>query len=227
MITPYDWQEGIGHRAQYIDAKLAHGAPVIAISLDEGILLATYRRQSRKLFEIYDRLAFAAIGQQSDIEAIRMAALDFASKEGYQRSESDVTIQRIANGMSQPIKRAFGDFGQTPLVIRGVFAEVNETPETDLYYVLDYNGDYSVSRGLAVVAGTSETTTKLEDALKNIDKAQSAEALLPQIWEIWKSVVVQEDESAEEALAGLEPEALLVERLDHREDRFRLLTPAS
>jgi len=63
MITPYDWQEGIGHRASYVDNKLAQGSPVMAISIGEGILLLTYRRQARKIYEIYDRLAYAAIGQ--------------------------------------------------------------------------------------------------------------------------------------------------------------------
>jgi len=71
MFTPYDWQEGIGNRAQYIEGKLAQGVPVLAISLSEGILIFTYRRQSRKICEIYDRLVFAAIGQQSDVEARR------------------------------------------------------------------------------------------------------------------------------------------------------------
>jgi proteasome alpha subunit len=86
MITPYDWQEGIGNRAQYIEGKLAAGAPVVALAVADGILLVTYKRQTRKLFEVYDRLTFAAIGQQSDVEAIRIAAVDFASREGYQRS---------------------------------------------------------------------------------------------------------------------------------------------
>jgi proteasome alpha subunit len=86
MYTPYDWQEGIGHRAQYIEAKLAQGAPVIGVSLDAGILFFTFRRQGRKLFEIYDRLIFGALGQQSDVESVRLAALEFCSREGFNRS---------------------------------------------------------------------------------------------------------------------------------------------
>src|SRR3569832_2774998 len=100
MFTPYDWQEGIGNRAQYIEAKLAQGAPVVAVSLEDGILVFTYRRQARKIYEVYDRLIFAGIGQQSDVEALRMAAVDFASQEGYNRSEQDVTIQRVATALS-------------------------------------------------------------------------------------------------------------------------------
>lgn len=222
MLTPYDWQEGIGHRAQYIEAKLALGAPVAAISLDEGILIATFRRQTRKLFEIYDRLAFAAIGQQSDIEAVRVAALDFASREGYQRSEADVTVHRVATGMSQPVKRAFGDFGQTPLVMRAIFTEVNESPDQDLYYRLDYTGDYSVSKLFTAVAGTDEAEKKLTEHLAQIDRSQPAnqvqEGLLKALREAMES---DEDETPDD----LEPEALLIERSDVRQNRFRLLTP--
>src|SRR3569832_1637489 len=76
VFTPYDWQEGIGNRAQYIEGKLAQGLPVLALSLAEGILLFTYRRQARKIYEIYDRLIFAGVGQQSDVEALRIAAVD-------------------------------------------------------------------------------------------------------------------------------------------------------
>src|SRR6476661_1608987 len=111
MLTPYDWQEGIGNRAQYIEGKLAQGSPVLALSRPEGILFFTYRRQTRKIYEIYDRLILAGIGQQSDVDAIRNAALEFASREGFQRSEEDVTIQRVVNALSAPLKRAFGDFG--------------------------------------------------------------------------------------------------------------------
>src|SRR5512143_199130 len=110
MLTPYDWQEAIGHRAQFVEARIATGVPVVAISLDEGILAATYRRHTRKLFEIYDRLMYAAIGQQSDAESLRVAAIDFAHREGFQRSEQDVTIQRVVTAMSQPIKEAFANF---------------------------------------------------------------------------------------------------------------------
>jgi len=73
MFTPYDWQEGIGNRASYIEGKLAHGAPVLAVSLDDGILVFTYRRTSRKICEIYDRL-FAIHGWSAEQERIRAAA---------------------------------------------------------------------------------------------------------------------------------------------------------
>ena len=225
MITPYDWQEGIGNRAQYIEGKLVAGSPVVALSVSDGILLVTHRRQTRKLFEIYDRVAFAGIGTQSDVEAIRIAAVDFASREGYQRSEQDVTIQRIASAVSSPIKRAFGDFSSAPFVARSLFAEVNESPDADLFYTVDYTGDYTVGRSQAVIAGDEAIFVTLTERLSEVDCAKSAAELLDAVLELWQAAVTPEDGSREEAFEGLKPEALLIERSDVRVDRFRRLTP--
>jgi proteasome alpha subunit len=218
MFTPYDWQEGIGNRAQYIEGKLAQGAPVLAVSLDSGILVFTYRRQARKIYEIYDRLLFAGVGQQSDVEALRAAALEFASKEGYNRSEEDVTIQRVATAISASVKRAFSDFSAAPLVARSLYAEVNETPGDDLYYVLDYDGDYSMTRLMAVVAGTETVTEELLGKLKAIKPKTKPDAAVDLLREIWNAS--SEDE---EARKDLYPEAVLLERSDEHENRFRLL----
>jgi proteasome alpha subunit len=225
MYTPYDWQEGIGNRAQYIEGKLASGSPVLAVSLPEGILIYTFRRQARKIYEIYDRLAFAAVGQQSDVEAIRIGALEFASREGYSRSEEDVTIQRVATGMSAPLKKAFSDFSVAPLVVRCMFAEVGPAVEDDLFFVLDYDGDYAVSRRRAVVAGTLEVGADLESRLDALGAGNTEEAM-ESLRAIWRLGLDPESQKTDEEVYGaLKPEALLLERSDARENRFRTLTP--
>ena len=215
MFTPYDWQEGIGHRAQYVENKLAQGIPVVGLSLPEGILLATFRRQTRKIYEIYDLLAFSAIGQQSDIEALRVSAVEFTHREGYNRSEQDVTIQRVVAGLSQPIKKAFGDFSTSPLIARSLFAELAAAPEDDQYFILDYDGDYSSSRGQTILAGSQEQTDSFVNLLKEcplkMDKALKA---------IEAGWVFELDQEKTE----LRFEAALIERATHREARFKLLT---
>jgi proteasome alpha subunit len=225
VLTPYDWQEGIGNRAQYIEGKLEAGSPVVALSVADGILLVTYRRQTRKLFEIYDRIAFAGIGTQSDVEAIRIAAVDFASREGYQRSEQDVTIQRIASAVSTPIKRAFGDFSSAPFVVRSLFAEVNETPDADLFYTVDYTGDYTVGRSIAVIAGDEAVFLSLSERINEVDRSKQAADVLDAVFDHWQEAITPQEGTREEAIEGLKPEALLIERSDVRVDRFRRLTP--
>lgn len=223
MYTPYDWQEGIGNRAQFIEARLAQGAPVLAVSLEAGILFFTYRRQARKIYEIYDRLVYAGIGQQSDVESLRIAALEFCSREGYSRSEEDVTIARVANAMSAPIKRAFSDFGAAPVVAKSLFAEVNESVEADLYYAIDYDGDYATSGKAAVIAGRPAVAEAAKKRLAEITPDLSPDEAVAQLAAIWKEVVRGEDDADTDPTEGLIADAVLVMRSDARENRFTVL----
>lgn len=157
MMTPFDWQEGMTHRASFVEARLQGGTPVVAASCTEGILMLTARRQAAKIYEVYDRLMVGLIGQQSDVESLRVAAIDFSHQEGFQRSEQDVTVQRVINAISTPLKRAFSDFNTAPFVARALFAEVGVTPADDVFYVLEYDGDYAVRRGAAFISGDQES----------------------------------------------------------------------
>jgi proteasome alpha subunit len=224
MLTPYDWQEGIGNRAQYIEAKLEQGAPVIALSIEEGILFFTYRRQGRKIFEIYDRLIFSGIGQQSDVEAVRVAALEFASREAFARSDDDVTIQRVATAVSTPLKRAFNDFNSAPFVVRGLFAEVSEDPTKDEYYAIDYDGEYTVSNGWGVVAGTSGVSESIGTRLGKEAKNLATDQAVATLRELYISETRKEGVSDDDRWRGFNAEAVLLERARAREDRFRILS---
>jgi proteasome alpha subunit len=224
MFTPYDWQEGIGNRASYVEAKLAHGAPVLAVSLDEGILMFTYRRQSRKIYEIYDRLIFGALGQQSDIEALRTAAVEFAHQEGYNRSEQDVTIQRVATALSIPLKRAFADFSVVPIVAKALFGEVGDQPEDDLYYSIDYDGDYATSQGRGAIAGTAEGLEGVQERLSEISASGGVDAALEGMKAAWAEGM-HGDEETGDPTAGLETEVVLLSRTPDREDRFITFAP--
>jgi proteasome alpha subunit len=228
MLTPYDWQEGIGNRASYVESKLEQGAPVLALSLEAGILLFSYRRQAQKIYELYDRLIFGALGQQSDVEALRSAAVEFAHQEGYNRSEEDVTIQRLATAMSAPLKRSFADFSTVPLIARSVFGEVNETHADDLYYVLDYDGEFQIGRYRAVVAGTDAVRQSLEAKLEGVAPSTTPEEALTQLRAIWLSGIKEGgDERADDViLEGLTVEAVLLSRSSERENRFRVLSEA-
>jgi proteasome alpha subunit len=226
VFTPYDWQESMGNRASYIEAKLSQGAPAMAVSLKAGILVFTYRRQAKKIYEIYDRLIFAAIGQQSDIESLRTAAVEFTHQEGYNRSEQDVTIQRVASALSTPLKRAFGDFSTAPFVARSLFAEVHPRVDEDLYYTLDYDGNFTVSRRCAAIAGTDTILSALRKRVSDMKANIDPEVAMRQLEDIWAASLDPDDESKDEDQIGdLRPEAVLLERSADHENRFRTLTP--
>jgi len=220
MLTPYDWQEGIGHRMSFIEGRLVAGSPILALSIEEGIVIFSYRRHTRKIFEVYDQLLYAAIGQQSDVESLRIAALDFAHQEGFNRSEKDVTIRRVVSALSVPIKRAFADFSSAPFVIRALFAEVNRTPQEDIYAILDYEGDFKTRRDWAFVAGGDEHAEELKEAMADLyGKKLTSEQAHKQLQALWdKTFIVERPE-------GFAPECVLMCRDESRSNRFVMLTP--
>jgi proteasome alpha subunit len=103
---PYRWVEAIATRRDYIEMQLATGSPVVAVGYAEGFCCSLLA--SRKLFEIYDRIALGAIGHPGDIERLRMAAIELASTEGFTRSAADVSLRRLAYYSLSPVmKNAF------------------------------------------------------------------------------------------------------------------------
>jgi proteasome alpha subunit len=167
-MTPYDWQESIGQRAAYVENRLTGGLPLAAISLPEGILIGALRRQSQKVYEVYDRLAMSALGVQADVEALRVGAIEFCHREGYQRSVEDVTLKRLVSGLSASIKQSFADLRQSPFVVRALFCELGGDSEHDRFVVLDFDGDYAEHRAAAAVAGTPHASSVLVEKVRAI-----------------------------------------------------------
>lgn len=220
MLTPYDWQEGIGHRMSFIEGRLQTGSPILALSIADGIMIFTYRRYTRKIFEIYDQLAYSAIGQQSDVESLRIAALDFAHQEGFNRSEKDVTIRRVVSALSTPIKRAFADFSSAPFVLRALFAEVGDKPSEDIFAILDYEGDFKTRKDWAFVSGDDDTVEALKDAMTKLHCAKlSAAAAHKELQALWDQTFIVERPE------GFAPECVLLCRDSTKTSRFELLTP--
>ncbi len=240
--TPYDWQQTLRQKADYVEDRLRGGSPVVGISCDVGVLLLSTRRTQRKIFEIYDRLAFAGLGNPSDLEAVRQLAVDFAHAEGYQRSPEDVSIQRVLSFAISPVlKRSFADPFRTPLVLKGLFAQVGDRPEDDLFFRLNYDGEFMLHRQQAAIAGTEFAERQMERAfLETKRKTIKLDAGLERAlsaWAIGQWALKAEGEGAEklptrqqiqqiltESLKeGMEIEAAVLERDPSRERRLRLL----
>jgi proteasome alpha subunit len=220
MMSPYDWQEAMSNRVSYITGRLENGAPVLAVSLNVGIVIFTYRRQSPKIFEVYDRLAFAGLGQQSDIEAIRVMAVEFAHREGYARSEKDVSIQRVVTSVSAPVKKAFGDFSYAPIIASCLFAELGESMEKDQYYSVDYDGDYHLVRECVVLSGRNylgPSPTSL------IPPDSTVEFAIDKLKDLWLEAAAS-NSGDEVSLDGLTPDIVLLERNSGREQVFRSIS---
>ena len=110
MYTPFDREEAVGYRKDNVENRLREGSPVVGLAYDGGMLLLTVRRTQRKVYEIYDRQMFSAIGMQTDIETVRVRMIQIAHQEGFERSPDDVTLQRLVGfSLSPSLKQAYGD----------------------------------------------------------------------------------------------------------------------
>jgi proteasome alpha subunit len=236
MYSPYDFNQSIAHRAEYVEERLKSGSPVVGLSYDKGVLLFTVRRNQRKVFEIYDQLMFSAIGAQADVEAVRLAAIDFAHQEGFARSPDDVSIQRLVGFVLSPvIKRAFGDPMTAPNVLRAVFAEVGKTPEQDAFFVLNYDGEFSNSSRFGFAAGSAAGEDAMLAELEKHSDIPDLPTALRRAADAWSagSTPIAEGDASEESDHG-EPrsvvwdegtlEAGVLERDTPRESKFRLLS---
>ena len=150
---PYRWLEAISNRREYIRDQLKGGTPVFALSRPEGILLLGVGQGQSKVFEIYDRHAFAALGHPVDIEKIRQAAIEAAHLEGFNRSAGDVTLRRLISfSLSSMLKTAFEQIFAPPLILESIFAELGETPAQDCLVRLHYDGDHHYETTSVLVA---------------------------------------------------------------------------
>jgi proteasome alpha subunit len=154
---PYRWIDAIHQRRDYIAEQLDRAAPVVGLSLPEGILLATFHRQNPKIFEIYDRIGMAGIGHPADLETIRGLLLNMAHVEGFQRSSSDVSVERLSLfGLAPKLKAAFEDISVPPIILDVLLAEVGRTMAEDRFVQIAYDGNISRGSHLSVLAPTEE-----------------------------------------------------------------------
>lgn len=248
MYSPFDFNEADRHRREHVEERLRDGSPIVGISFDSGLLLLTVRHTQRKVFEIYDRLIYSAIGNQSDVEAIRVGAIDVAHREGFDRSPDDVTAQRLVGfSLSPPLKRLFGEQLSAPPVIRALFGELGKVPEDDLFFTLNYDGEFSQAHAFAGVAGTSEAEDRMALWLMGVGPDTTQEQATERALKAWavgametrRSKLAKEDDQDPlkdieegEKITGFLREELrtgkaevgILDRRTNRESKFRLLS---
>ena len=71
-------------RADYARKGIARGRSVVVVGYDDGIAFATENpsRALHKIGEIYDRIAFAAVGKYNEFENLRVAGVRYADLRG-------------------------------------------------------------------------------------------------------------------------------------------------
>ena len=144
-------------RADYARKGIARGRSVVVLAYDDGIAFATENpsRALHKISEIYDRIAFAAVGKYNEFENLRVAGVRYADLRGYSYDRADVSARALANAYAQTLGTVFTTESK-PLEVELVVAEVGRTPDEDQIYRLSYDGSVADERGTVVMGGQAE-----------------------------------------------------------------------
>jgi proteasome alpha subunit len=144
-------------RADFARKGIARGRSVVVLAYDGGIAFATENpsRALHKISEIYDRIAFAAVGKYNEFENLRVAGVRYADMRGYSYDRSDVTARGLANAYAQTLGTVFITESK-PLEVEIVVAEVGAESADDQIYRLTYDGTVADEHGFVVMGGQAE-----------------------------------------------------------------------
>ena len=145
-------------RADFARKGIAKGRSAIALQYADGILFVAENRSPalHKVAEIYDRMAFAAVGRYNEFENLRIAGVRLADMRGYSYDRRDVTGRALANAYAQTLGAIFSSGGEKPLEVEILVAEIGASTAEDQIYRLTYDGSIADVRGYAVMGGPAE-----------------------------------------------------------------------
>ncbi len=148
-------------RADFARKGIARGRSVAVVQYADGVLFASENPSQalHKVSEIYDRIAFAAVGRYNEFENLRIAGVRLADMRGYAYDRRDVTGRGLANAYAQTLGTIFSSGGEKPYEVELFVAEVGELPEDDQIYRLTYDGQVADEHRFAVMGGAAEVVT--------------------------------------------------------------------
>jgi proteasome alpha subunit len=150
-------EQAMKDKADYARKGIARGRSGVVIQYDEGILFVAPNpsRALHKISEIYDRIAFAAVGRYNEFENLRVAGVRYADTRGYQYDRADVTARGLANWYAQILGTIFTESNK-PFEVEIVVAEVGEAPDTDQIYRITFDGSVADEHGYVAMGGQAD-----------------------------------------------------------------------
>jgi proteasome alpha subunit len=148
-------------RADFARKGISRGRSMVAVQYADGILLASENvsQALHKISEIYDRLAFAAVGRYNEFENLRIAGVRLADMRGYAYDRRDVTGRGLANAYAQTLGTIFSSGGEKPYEVEIFVAEIGDTAAADQLYRLTYDGQVADEHGYAVIGGAADVVS--------------------------------------------------------------------
>ena len=144
-------------KADYARKGIARGRNSVVIQYDGGILFVAPNPSLalHKVSEIYDRIAFAAVGRYNEYENLRIAGVRYADMRGYQYDRIDVTARGLANWYAQLLGTIFTE-SPKPWEVEIVVAEVGAAPEADQIYRITFDGSVADEHGFVAMGGQAD-----------------------------------------------------------------------
>ncbi len=160
MSMPFGYvppEQAMRDKANYARSGISRGRSCVVLQYSGGIMLVAPNpsRTLRKISELYDRIAFAAVGRYNEYENLRKAGVTYADITGYQYDRHDVTSRGIANWYAQQLGSIFTE-SMKPWEVEIVVAEVGERPEDDQIYRITFDGSVTDEPGFVAFGGQAD-----------------------------------------------------------------------
>jgi proteasome alpha subunit len=145
-------------RADYARKGIARGRSLVALQCEAGVLIVAdnAQRTLSKISEIYDRIAFAAVGKYNEFQLLRVAGVRHADLKGYSYSREDVSAKELANAYAQTLGQIF-THEMKPYEVELLVAEVGPDAAHDAMYHVLYDGVVLDEQNHAVLGGNAES----------------------------------------------------------------------
>ena len=149
-------------RADFARKGIARGRSVVAVQYADGVLFVSENPSQalHKVTEIYDRIAFAAVGRYNEFENLRIAGVRLADMRGYAYDRRDVTGRGLANAYAQTLGTIFSSGGEKPYEVEIFVAEIGDAAADDQIYRLTYDGQVADEHGYAVMGGAADVVAE-------------------------------------------------------------------
>jgi proteasome alpha subunit len=148
-------------RADFARKGIARGRSVAVVHYADGVVFVSENPSQalHKISEIYDRIAFAAVGRYNEFENLRIAGVRLADMRGYAYDRRDVTGRGLANAYAQTLGTIFSSGGEKPYEVEIFVAEIGDAHDEDQIYRLTYDGQVADEHRFAAMGGSAEQVT--------------------------------------------------------------------
>ena len=144
-------------RADYARKGIARGKSILGIEGADGIMLVAENPSStlHKISELYDHVAFCAVGKYNEFENLRIAGVRLADMRGYVYGREDVTAKSIANAYAQALGNIFTQ-EMKPYEVELLVTQLGNDQASDELYHISYDGTVYDRQGFVAMGGQAE-----------------------------------------------------------------------